>query len=200
MKLICIGDSLTFGYGVHLSQRWTQLCAQETGWELVNEGINGDTTGGMLTRMQGGVLAELREGGLGADRPYVLLMGGSNDVFYSGSDAAALGNMGAMIHQLFSVGVLPVVGIPLPADAPHAPRAWAAAVDFEAAERTMKEYCAWLKRYCTAFGVPYIDFCADFLSPDGSIRSELLLDGLHPTPEGHRLMARRLSAQLKRQG
>ena len=127
-------------------------------------------------------------------------MGGSNDVFYSGSDAAARGNMGAMIHQLFSVGVLPVVGIPLPADAPHAPRAWAAAVDFEAAERTMKGYCAWLKRYCTAFGVPYIDFCADFLSPDGSTRSELLLDGLHPTPEGHRLMARRLSAQLKRQG
>ena len=200
MRLICIGDSLTFGYGVHLSQRWTQLCAQETGWELVNEGINGDTTGGMLARMQGGVLAELREGGLGADRPYVLLMGGSNDVFYSGSDAAARGNMSAMIHQLFSVGVLPMVGIPLPADAPHAPRAWAAAVDFEAAERTMKEYCAWLKRYCTAFGVPYIDFCADFLSPDGSIRSELLLDGLHPTPEGHRLMARRLSAQLKRQG
>ena len=114
MKLICIGDSLTFGYGVHLSQRWTRLCAQETGWELVNEGINGDTTGGMLARMQGGVLAELREGGLGADRPYVLLMGGRNDVFYSGSDAAARGNMGAMIHQLFSVGVLPVVGIPLP--------------------------------------------------------------------------------------
>lgn len=23
MKLIRIGDSLTFGYGVHLSQRWT---------------------------------------------------------------------------------------------------------------------------------------------------------------------------------
>ena len=46
----------------------------------------------------------------------------------------------------------------------------------------MKGYCAWLKRYCTAFGVPYIDFCADFLSPDGSTRSELLLDGLHPTP------------------
>ena len=98
------------------------------------------------------------------------------------------------------MGVLPVVGTPLPADAPHAPRAWVAAVDFEAAERTMKGYRVWLKRYCTAFGVPYIDFCADFLSPDGSTRSELLLDGLHPTQEGHCLMARRLSAQLKRQG
>ena len=44
MKLICIGDSLTFGYGVRPSQRWTRLCAQETGWEIVNEGISGDTT------------------------------------------------------------------------------------------------------------------------------------------------------------
>ena len=48
MKLICIGDSLTFGYGVRPSQRWTRLCAQETGGEIVNEGISGDTTGGML--------------------------------------------------------------------------------------------------------------------------------------------------------
>ena len=39
MKLICIGDSLTFGYGVRTFQRWTRLCAQETGWEIVNEGI-----------------------------------------------------------------------------------------------------------------------------------------------------------------
>ena len=50
MRLICIGDSLTFGYGVHLSQRWTQLCAQETGWELVNEGINGAKTTKTLVR------------------------------------------------------------------------------------------------------------------------------------------------------
>ena len=199
-KLICLGDSLTFGYGVRASQRWTHLCAQHTGWKIVNEGVSGDTTGGMLARLAARVLPELRSGS--ADEPFqrILLMGGTNDVFYSGSDVSARANMGAMIHQLFSVGVLPMVGIPLPADAPHAPRAWAAAVDFEAAERTMKGYCAWLKRYCTAFGVPYIDFCADFLSPDGSIRSELLLDGLYPTPEGHRQMARRLSAQLKRQG
>ena len=197
-------DSLRAASGSRVSRRGAARAAKCTApsslWKARGAAGRVLGVGGMLARMQGGVLAELREGGLGADRPYVLLMGGSNDVFYSGSDAAARGNMGAMIHQLFSVGVLPMVGIPLPADAPHAPRAWAVAVDFEAAERTMKEYCAWLKRYCTAFGVPYIDFCADFLSPDGSIRSELLLDGLHPTPEGHCLMARRLSAQLKRQG
>ena len=73
MKLICIGDSLTFGYGVRPSQRWTRLCAQETGWEIVNEGISGDTTGGMLVRLR----ALLAERDICVQRPLVLLMGGA---------------------------------------------------------------------------------------------------------------------------
>lgn len=193
MKLVCVGDSLTFGYGVHPSQRWTRLCAQRTGGTIVNEGVNGDTTGGMLVRMQTKLLSGLKTEG---EHPYVLLMGGSNDVFCSGIDVGARANMGAMIHQTLSAGAFPIVGIPLPVDAAHAPAAWATAVDFFAAEATMKEYRAWLKRYCAAFGVPYVDFCADFLRSDGAIREELLLDGLHPTPEGHRLMAYRLSELL----
>ena len=76
MKLICIGDSLTFGYGVRPSQRWTRLCAQETGWEIVNEGISGDTTGGMLARFSADVLPERPDA--------VLMMGGANDRFFSG--------------------------------------------------------------------------------------------------------------------
>lgn len=196
MKLICLGDSLTFGYGVRPSLRWTQLCARETGWKIVNEGVSGDTTGGMLARMTARALPELRS--TGGDEPCsrILLMGGTNDVLYSGSDTSARANMGAMIHQLLSTGVLPLVGIPLPVDDGHAPREWAAVVDYSGAEITLKGYRLWLKQFCAVFGVPCVDFHADFVRPDGSPRSELLLDGLHPTPEGHQLMARRLERQL----
>ena len=196
MKLICLGDSLTFGYGVRVSQRWTHLCAQDTGWKIVNEGVSGDTTGGMLARLAARVLPELRSDS--ADEPFqrILLMGGTNDVFYSGSDVSARANMGAMIHQLLSAGVLPLVGIPLPVDDRHAPGEWASVVDFPGAEAVMREYRLWLRRFCAAFGVPCVDFHADFVRPDGTPRSELLLDGLHPTPEGHQLMARRLERQF----
>ena len=85
MKLICIGDSLTFGYGVRPSQRWTRLCAQETGWEIVNEGISGDTTGGMLVRLR----ALLAERDICVQHPLALLMGGANDIFFSGTDTGA---------------------------------------------------------------------------------------------------------------
>ena len=101
MKLICIGDSLTFGYGVRPSQRWTRLCAQETGWEIVNEGISGDTTGGMLVRLR----ALLEDRDICVQRPLVLLMGGANDIFFSGTDTGARANMVAMLNQLLSLGL-----------------------------------------------------------------------------------------------
>ena len=110
MKLLCIGDSLTFGYGVRTFQRWTRLCAQETGWEIVNEGISGDTTGGMLVRLR----ALLAERDICVQRPLVLLMGGANDIFFSGTDTGARANMGAMLNQLLSLGVHTIIGIPTP--------------------------------------------------------------------------------------
>ena len=178
MKLICIGDSLTFGYGVRPSQRWTRLCAQETGWEIVNEGISGDTTGGMLVRLRA-LLAE-------------------RDIFFSGTDTGARANMGAMLNQLLSLGVHTMIGIPTPICAENAPPAWAAVVDFRSAERQLEQYCAWLRRFSKCFGAECIDFRADFFDPNGRLKRELLLDGLHPTPEGHQIMARRLCAHLKK--
>ncbi|MCD8140286.1 MAG: hypothetical protein LUE17_11010 [Planctomycetaceae bacterium] len=48
MKILCLGDSLTFGTGVTRSNAWTTLVHKQTGYEVVNRGVPGDTTGGML--------------------------------------------------------------------------------------------------------------------------------------------------------
>ena len=52
MELICLGDSITYGYGVKRSQRWTDLAEAESGWKLHNYGVCGDTCGGMLARLR----------------------------------------------------------------------------------------------------------------------------------------------------
>jgi lysophospholipase L1-like esterase len=47
MKIICFGDSNTWGYdpadkfGQAYSRRWTDLLAEKTGWQVINEGVNG---------------------------------------------------------------------------------------------------------------------------------------------------------------
>lgn len=194
MKLYCLGDSLTFGYGVSRAVRWTSLLERSTGWQVENRGLNGDTTGGMLARLEPEVLRPI-----GSDRAgsRVLLMGGSNDVFFSGTDAQARANMAAMCHRLMDVGMQPMVGISLPVDWRRAPAAWARTVDFELAARLMRAYCAWLVEFCRAFGLQAVDFAADFTDRDGQPVSALFLDGLHPNGEGHRLMAARMEAALR---
>ena len=184
-KLICLGDSLTFGLRVPQSQTWPRL-VQETGVEVVNLGICGDTTGGMLSRLQPVLREQSRSAAV------VLIMGGSNDIFYAGTDTGAKANIGAMIHQAMAAHMLPVVGIPLPISPEDAPSGWGKIADFHRAADQIAVYSQWLKDYCTAFGVQYVDFRQDFLAEDGTVRRELFVDGLHPNQEGHALMAQRL--------
>ena len=196
MKLICLGDSLTFGFGMSRNVRWTTLVEQETGCQIINRGINGDTTGGMLARLGHDVLDVI-----GTDRTQrldcrVLVMGGSNDIFYSGTDLHARANLGAICQRLLAEGLQPLVGIPLPIDWEHAPPRWATAIDFRQAALCMTDYSLWLRDFCGIFSIPYVDFSADFLLPSGQLRYELFWDGLHPNAAGHRLMADRLTASV----
>ena len=191
-QLYCLGDSLTFGLGVRRQERWTTLTEQNTGIRVVNLGCNGDTTGGMLVRLQNQILSAHTPG----EEAAVLLMGGSNDIFYSGSPVAARGNLGAMIHQTLSAGLQPIVGIPLPVDPALAPQKWAHVVDFPQAAALLEEYARWLEDFSAAFSVKTVNFRAEFLKPDGSVDPTLFLDGLHPNREGHIAMARRLTAFL----
>lgn len=47
MKVICFGDSNTFGYdpcarcGEPYDRRWTDILAEKTGWQVINQGVNG---------------------------------------------------------------------------------------------------------------------------------------------------------------
>lgn len=188
-QLYCLGDSLTFGYGVSPRERWLNLTSRDCAWRLMNRGVCGDTTGGMLVRLRELLCA-------GRKPEAVLLMGGTNDIFYSGSAAGARANTGAMIQQLLTAGVLPLVGIPMSIVPDWHPEDWGAVVDFDGARELLASYGNWLDAYCRAFQVFTVDFRPLFLDAAGRARRELYLDGLHPNREGHRLMAELLCRRL----
>lgn len=189
MNLICLGDSLTFGPGVRVGQKWTTLAASED-LHITNWGVSGDTTGGMLARLQ--TLLQSPP----AQRPTVLIMGGTNDIFFSGSHTAARGNLAAMVHQLRAGGFPTLVGIPLPIVPEDAPHKWAGLAHFQDAALLLEEYRRWLWVFCETFGIPVVDFWLDYVNQDGSVRRDLFLDGLHPNAEGHQIMAKRLGEVL----
>ncbi|SFU39269.1 Lysophospholipase L1 [Polaromonas sp. YR568] len=49
--LLCLGDSLTFGYGASAGAGYPQQLQQLTGYVTQNAGINGDTSEGALARL-----------------------------------------------------------------------------------------------------------------------------------------------------
>lgn len=186
MKLCCLGDSLTYGYGVPRKDCWVSLTAARTGHTLVNKGVNGDTTGGMLARFPADVLRE------GPDR--VLLMGGANDIMLSGTDAQARANMGAMVHQAVAAGVRPMLGLLPPVYPEQIPAPWTGLADFAALAPVSEGYRNWLLAFAGTFGVQVVDFSLpQFRTPGGG---GLYLDGIHPGREGHRLLADALCRAL----
>lgn len=187
MTLYCLGDSLTFGPGVRPSQKWTALAAAD-GLHIVNLGVPGDTAVGMLARLQ---RLELSSG------DSVLVMGGTNDIFCTLTDAGARAAMAAVVQQLLAKGLRPVVGIPIPVVPDIAPEKWKQLVDFSAASAVLDQYCAWLKTYCSTFDIPAVDFREDYVNQNGAVRRELYLDGLHPNTAGHQVMAQRLLETLR---
>jgi lysophospholipase L1-like esterase len=182
MKILCLGDSLTYGFGVASRDTWVALTAERTKLELVNRGINGDTTGGMLARFGDETAAH------SPDR--VLLMGGSNDIFISGSLDSAKTNMSALAHRSVALGVAPLIGTPPPLDVETLRRDWADLTDAARSQELGDEYAEWLRRFADVFNIPLVDFRAAFEAvSDQEQKHALYLDGLHPTPAGHRLMA-----------
>ncbi|MCW5232273.1 GDSL-type esterase/lipase family protein [Verminephrobacter eiseniae] len=51
-RVLALGDSLTVGYGAAPEQAWPAQLAQLTGWQVDNEGVNGDTSAGALQRLE----------------------------------------------------------------------------------------------------------------------------------------------------
>lgn len=106
MKLLCIGDSLTFGYEIESSKRWTNLLAEELSVEVLNFGINGDTTTGMLSRFNTIISEHLPT--------HIIIFGGTNDLWFGLKDELIVSNIFAMCRQAKHNNMVPIVGITTP--------------------------------------------------------------------------------------
>ena len=183
LQVLCLGDSLTYGFAMPRAQIWTALCAAQVGADFCNLAVNGNTTGGMLAALPGALAAQAPDA--------VFLMGGTNDILYGGDLPGAKANMGAMLHLAVAAGATPLIGLPIP---PHQPvRAdWAALFPADA-PALLADYLDWLRQFAAAFHIPVVDFAGEFLrraARRGLAPAACYLDdGLHPSSSSHQVMA-----------
>ena len=83
--LVFLGDSITQGWGKNLGGAFGNV-------KVANRGISGDTTRGMLVRLDDDVLA--------LDPSGVVMLMGTNDLDQGGSPATAAGNVKLILAEL----------------------------------------------------------------------------------------------------
>ena len=104
--MVCHGDSLTEGADLNPNYTWPLLVENQVKVKIINSGIGGDTSGGLLGRFYPDVIRHKPE--------MVLIMGGTNDLWWDLDVNLIQANIFAMTCQAEFHNIAPVVGLPLP--------------------------------------------------------------------------------------
>lgn len=192
-NILCLGDSFTKGFGVKKEQNWISLFNMP-GINLINAGINGDTTSGMLARLKYHVEESSPD--------FILITGGIND-FISGSGTdIPQNNYMSMIHQSAAWRVFPIIGIAPAFDCDNVRSDWASFCDFREVEKKHLALRKWLHSFAKTFHVPCLDFYEGLekLSAENVKNTDesLYIDGIHMTARGHKLIAGIAEEKLKK--
>ncbi len=178
-KIVCIGDSITFGYEIENTQKWTTLLNNEINFEVINCGVNGDTTAGMLSRFQHVIETH--------NPSHVILTGGTNDLWFGLKDEHIISNIHAMAKLAKHYDIKIIIGIPTPFFNLNE-------LNFvqENYSECIRSYKRMLIDYCTEKEFPYIQFSNNLL------QEHFLDDGLHPNEKGQIIMMKNANQVLKK--
>lgn len=105
--VLALGDSITHGSGADAASAYPALLAAQTGWQVVNAGVPGDTAAQALQRLPA-LLAEHRPAA-------VLVSIGGNDFLRRLPDEQTHAAIDAIVDAVRQAGALPVlIGVPRP--------------------------------------------------------------------------------------
>ena len=201
-KMIFIGNSIVAGYPWGKGKSFTGVLrrilkdgdgdlagvpafAKSTGFDIINKGVNGDTTAGIAARFEADVLSHKPD--------IVFYLTGANDFIYrEAGPEEAFNNLERLAKQADEIGAVSVYITPTPVDAGKAGYMWLAGcgISYDAVNRDLADFSEMLKgsgRLFVDMNRLYQDYIEELGDPDLAY-----LDGVHPTPDGHKFMARQV--------
>ena len=148
-------------------------------WKVANFGIAGDTTQGVLYRLQNG------EGRGFSPRAVMLMIGTNNTLRYTAAEIAE--GVGAVVLELqrdFPQTKILLLGV-FPRGRPNDP-----------VRDTITEINRTIAKLHDGERVHYLDIGAQFLAPDGTIPADVMSDLLHPSAKGYEIWAQAVKEPL----
>jgi acyl-CoA thioesterase I len=182
--LVCHGDSLTEASDLDKNYTWPALVANRLNVKVINSGIGGDTSGGLLSRFYHDVVRH------GPDM--VVILGGTNDLWWDLDVNLIQANIYAMACQAEFHNITPIVGLPLPLCMANiqTQKMMAPVAGWSRCRQKLADLAAALAASSRASDIALLDFYHAFLGRDGEPIAEYYLeDGLHPNKRGHLGMA-----------
>ncbi|MBP6108986.1 MAG: arylesterase [Rhodocyclaceae bacterium] len=174
-RVLALGDSLTAGNGVLPAEAWPSLLAANTGWEIINGGVSGDTSAGGLAR-----LPDL----LDEHSPTLVFVSlGGNDMLRRVPQADTVANLNRILDLVQAKGAKAVL-----LATPKPSITGAVFSSFSAAE--------FYRPIADAHKIPLIENALPEVLSD----TKLKVDALHPNVAGHLLLTKKITAALKEIG
>jgi lysophospholipase L1-like esterase len=180
-RVVFLGDSIT--------DKWN-LADYFPGRPYINRGIGSQVTPQLVARFHADVIALAPAA--------VVILAGVNDVqgaLQVETPAQIEANYEAMAEMAHAHGVKVIFASILPVNN-YTPNA--ATVLAERKPELLRELNQWLKAYARRDGDGFIDYYSAMVDERGLARAGLVSDGIHPTPEGYRIMAPIAEAEIRR--
>lgn len=173
--VLILGDSLTYGTGADKDQDYASMLARDTGWDVINAGVPGNTSVNGLERLPD-LLSERKV-------DLLIIELGGNDFLQHVPEVETTKNLKAILAQSKAKSI-PTVLLAIPAFSPIG-AAFGNLTDHPLYEKLAKET-----------DTPLItDIFSDVLSKNG-----LKSDQIHPNAEGYRVVEKGLREALVKFG
>lgn len=176
IKVVCLGDSITYGFPYGPSESWTTMLQEVIGGQVINQGIPGNTTTQMLKRFDPAVRR--------FNPTHMIIMGGINDIVVRDSFDRITLNLKTMAEKARGNNIKVIFGQPTVVDEPEI-------------ERLIQRIRAWINEYSKEHQIPIIDFAQAFYDENNYILTDLLAaDGAHPTRAGYQAMFKQIDLKV----
>ncbi|MBU3103912.1 GDSL-type esterase/lipase family protein [Clostridium gasigenes] len=174
---ILIGDSLTFGYGIPKNENWVYKLQQSLNYNLINKGVNGNTTIDMLIRFSEDVIAN--------NPTLIFIMGGTNDLLSNKSLSSIIKNIELMIKESLSINSKVILGIPPTIIGSDAYKLFSPSSTYDYCENELSKLREELIKLSKKYNLQYWDFYNLTLE---NMYTDIFNDGIHLNIKGQNLL------------
>lgn len=165
-KIVCIGDSYTYGYPGEPKDSWPDKLAGILKIEVVNAGKVYQNTADLLGRFDQDVVAK--------EPGRVVIFAGVGDALREKTLEEYQKNLKAMVEKAEANHIKPILALPIP---------------YPGTDKLYKQYLDWETTFAQEKNITILDFKDVLCDADGKILNKYSNDGKYPNKDGYQAMA-----------